>query len=276
MSKPTFGLLTPHPQKSGEYLRTLHEWGELPEVVPLPNLANLLAALCNQNEAALLKVLSSAVMNQEVKFYGQSHHGGWVPDMVRVWHAATGKPRIKPATDTKEAQYTQAFNPSGRLHVEAMGMRPHDAVALLVKRGRKIPEELRPFLPQNDESKPQPAPTPATPQLVQEVGIAFDYRALATPEELISAFGNFTGMDASWFTSIKDKPALRAARKKPGTGGRNPTPPLFCPYEVMLWLVDEGRKTGTSIQPETGWRILKNHFPRAYEPRAIGDPNDVD
>lgn len=101
-----------------------------------------------------------------------------------------------------------------------------------------------------------------------------DFARLATPDELIAAFGKFTGMDASWFHNLKDSPALLAARKHKGTGGRKFTTPLFCPYEVMLWLLDEGRKKGRHIQPDTAWRMFKQHFPKAYEPRAIGDPNE--
>lgn len=99
---------------------------------------------------------------------------------------------------------------------------------------------------------------------------------LATPDDLIAAFRNYTGMKKAWFNNVKDVPALLDARKVPGIGGRKPIPPLFCPYEVMLWLTSKGHKNGTVITPETGWRLLKSHFPRAYALREIGDPNDSD
>lgn len=103
-----------------------------------------------------------------------------------------------------------------------------------------------------------------------------DFSQLATRDELIAAFNSHTGMDKSWFDNITHKPALSDARKVMGTGGNKSTPPLFCPYEVMIWLTKKGRKIKKPISAETGWRLLKRHFPRAYESRESWDPNKTD
>lgn len=99
-----------------------------------------------------------------------------------------------------------------------------------------------------------------------------DLALLATREQLIEAFGNFTGMDASWFDNLKDTPKLLAARKVTGQGGRNNAAPLFCPYEVMLWLVNPMRRKGKPMKQETGWRVLEHRFPRVFNARSAGDP----
>ena len=101
-----------------------------------------------------------------------------------------------------------------------------------------------------------------------------NFDLLATREQLIAAFGKFTKMEMSWFESLKDKPNLLSARKVVGKGGRHSTEPLFCPYEVMLWLIDKNRRTGTPIRDETAWRMLQSHFPKVHAIYSIGDPND--
>lgn len=99
---------------------------------------------------------------------------------------------------------------------------------------------------------------------------AIDYARLATPQQLIDAFGRFTGMDASWFESLSGTPKLLGARRQPGKSGRNHLPPLFCPYAVMTWLIDPKRKKGRPIEPKTGWRRLKEKFPKAFEAYGVG------
>ena len=97
---------------------------------------------------------------------------------------------------------------------------------------------------------------------------------LATKVQLIAAFGAFTGMDTSWFSNLKDKPKLRAARKVAGQGQRGKTvEPLFCPYEVMLWLTNPGRKVGRQLGSQKGWDLLSAHFPASYNAHSIGDPS---
>lgn len=107
---------------------------------------------------------------------------------------------------------------------------------------------------------------------------AYAVGELAAPQELIAAFGSFTGMDALWFNSLKDTPALRDARKQRGRGGRacRAVEPLFCPYEVMKWLIDPKRKKGRQLREETGWRLLKGHFPASYKRFQEFEPPDDD
>ena len=102
-----------------------------------------------------------------------------------------------------------------------------------------------------------------------------DYKLLATPEKLINAFGAFTGMDKKWFRNLKDKPALFAARKCLGRGGKEGyrIEPLFCPLEVMQWLTDPKRKTGRhGATPDKCWRLLKSHFPDVYNANSVQSP----
>ena len=104
---------------------------------------------------------------------------------------------------------------------------------------------------------------------------AVDFDMLATREQLISAFGAFTGLKASWFDNLRDRPGLMAARRVAGIGGRNFTRPLFCPHQVMQWLITKPRQGDSRKQltPETGFRLLKSNFLKVYCQYQIGDPN---
>ena len=75
--------------------------------------------------------------------------------MLRVWQRYQGKPRVKP--NEEGAQVSVRLDSLGRLHSEAVGVRIGDAVALLAKRGRKIPEELRHLLPDSTPAPNMPA-----------------------------------------------------------------------------------------------------------------------
>lgn len=99
-----------------------------------------------------------------------------------------------------------------------------------------------------------------------------DYDLLATGDQLIKAFGAFAGIDKSWFSNLKDKPRLLQARKVKGTHGRRPSPAMFCPFEVMVWLIDTKRKVGRPILPETAWRMLKSNFPNVYAKNEVASP----
>jgi hypothetical protein len=120
--------------------------------------------------------------------------------------------------------------------------------------------------PCETEAKPAPQPVP----MVQSGAI--DFEMLATPEQLIGAFGNFTGMCKAWFDNLTDTPRLLAARRVTGTGGKHYTPPLFCPFEVMQWLIDEKRKKGRKVSPEKAWHLLQSNFEKVYNTRSAGDP----
>lgn len=119
----------------------------------------------------------------------------------------------------------------------------------------------------------QPSPpisqAPATPQEQAEPEARPDLSMLATPEQLIQAFGRFTGMDNSWFKNLKDYPELEKARKLKGQGGRGHIePPFFCPYEVMQWLMTKPRKNSRRcafLTEDKPWQLLKSYFPRVYD-----------
>ena len=135
---------------------------------------------------------------------------------------------------------------------------------------------------QSDAEKASQAPTPM-PSRDDDQGNgaqqdttaqpAIDRSLLATPEQLISAFGSFTGMHADWFNKTKDKPKLHAAIKIAGTSGTRSTPPLLCPLEVMQWLTDPKRRTGRmGMSQEKGWERLKAHFPNVYDRHSSASP----
>jgi hypothetical protein len=94
----------------------------------------------------------------------------------------------------------------------------------------------------------------------------------ATRDQLIAAFGAFTGMDQTWFANLNDSPLLKKARRSTGRGGRNHVEPMFDPYEVMIWLIHPGRRKGKPMQELTGWRRLRQCFPAAYQRVEVGDP----
>ena len=81
----------------------------------------------------------------------------------------------------------------------------------------------------------------------------FNYAMLATPEKLIEAFGSMSGMNLSWFRSMKDRPALNDAVVIKGVRGRNGVPPLLDVFSVMQYLIDPKRR-GKKLPEETGWR----------------------
>jgi len=116
-------------------------------------------------------------------------------------------------------------------------------------------------------------PKDATPSLAPVVADEIAFDMVATRQDLIAAFGKFTGMDKTWFDNLNTSPKLKAARKYTGRGGRHSRGPLFCPYEVMQWLTDPKRKKGTPLSDTTAWRLLKGNFGKVYNLYSIGDPN---
>ncbi len=101
---------------------------------------------------------------------------------------------------------------------------------------------------------------------------ASGFTMIETRQKLIEVFGKFTGMNASWFKSLKDTPALLAAIRRKGRGGRRKIEPLFCPHAVMQWLIDPKRKKGQPLSPEKGWQLLESNFQVVYNQYSIGDP----
>ena len=105
------------------------------------------------------------------------------------------------------------------------------------------------------------------------VGDGLDAALLASREQLIAAFGSFVGMNATWFTNVKDTPALLAARKVAGQGGRGHiTEPRFCPFEVLQWLINPARRKGRMLSEHKGWELFEAHFPRSDAANSVGDP----
>ncbi len=123
-------------------------------------------------------------------------------------------------------------------------------------------------------------PYPDTPMPARkraESGEVMDYAVLASREQLVAAFGSFTGMSMGWFKNLTDTPALLAARKARGQGGRgHVAQPFFCPFEVMQWLVDAKRRKGRPLSQDKGWALLERHFPKVYAAHSIGDPRPLD
>lgn len=98
------------------------------------------------------------------------------------------------------------------------------------------------------------------------------WHLLATPAELIAAFGLSTGMNKAWFNALKDKPQLKAARHMAGVGGNRNREPLFNVFPVMQWLINPARRAGRPLGADKGWQLFESHFPRAYAEFSVGDP----
>lgn len=124
---------------------------------------------------------------------------------------------------------------------------------------------------QAEQTKPDPNPALAAAQAAPAEE-RIDLSVLAEPDELIAAFGRFTGMDKSWFSNITDKPGLEQARRFKGVKGKGGHKPLFCPLAVMHWLTNEKRKVGRPISVEKGWAILGSYFPRVHAAHAAAAP----
>lgn len=104
-----------------------------------------------------------------------------------------------------------------------------------------------------------------------------DFTILATRQQLIDAFGAFSGMNADWFRNLKDSPALLAARKVKGQGGRSHiAEPYFCPLEVMQSLINpvRRRREGRRMSESKGWELLEQYFPKVYATNSVGDPRE--
>ena len=111
-----------------------------------------------------------------------------------------------------------------------------------------------------------------TGSVAPPVAAGVDYSILATRQDLIDAYRAFTGMDMTWFKNVTHSPKLLAARKLSGQGGRGRNiEPFFCPYKVMLWLIDKKRKKGRRISSDKAWEILEKHFPNVFNIYSIGD-----
>lgn len=143
---------------------------------------------------------------------------------------------------------------------------------------REIPalEGVQPLAVEPQAETKQPAPATDSAALVAHSAGGEPptaWHLMASPHELCAAFGTFTGMNKAWFKNLNDRPALKAARFRPGQGGRNNVEPLFYVYPVLQWLIDKRRKTGRPINEATGWRMLQQHFPKVYEAYELNAPD---
>ena len=136
------------------------------------------------------------------------------------------------------------------------------------------PEEAPPA-PAAPEPAPAPPPVsaPVSEPEQQTAPAKIDFKQLATRDQLIDAFGRFVGMDARWFDKVGDTPALARARKVQGQGGKGQiAEPFFCPFEVMLWLIDPKRRKGRKLGEAKGWELLEKNFPNVYNAHSTADP----
>lgn len=152
-----------------------------------------------------------------------------------------------------------------------------DWMAIAAGAGRSVHPWAQRYAKLSELRKPaESTPAPVVADSVNNAP-ACDLSTLATREQLIEAFGRFTGMDASWFKNITDTPALLAARKVAGQGGRGHiTEPLFCPFTVMQWLADSKRRKGRKLSAEKAWELLEKNFPKVYDTRSVADPRAGD
>jgi hypothetical protein len=100
---------------------------------------------------------------------------------------------------------------------------------------------------------------------------------LASPQELVDAFGPFTGMTLDWFASeaLRDAPELKRARVQKGSGGtgHRAKGPLFCPFKVLCYLTNPKRRKGRNVASHNAWRMFKAHFAASYEIHQSLEPN---
>lgn len=124
------------------------------------------------------------------------------------------------------------------------------------------------WLSEADRTLLESARPSGAPRASERTGCGNEVRPLATPAELIAAFGPpFTQINDKWFKKITDRPGMERARIRKGTGGRGRSahPPLFCPIAVMRELMHSSRGKDNVLSEAMGRLRLKQHFPDAYE-----------
>lgn len=125
--------------------------------------------------------------------------------------------------------------------------------------------------PSKADSAQSADPDEAAPDLGSSKIIQYDL--LATRDQLLDAFQSW-GLQPAWFKDLRSHSWLKAARTCKGQGQRgHVVEPLFCPYAVMIGLVNHIRGR-TRMSPEKGWEILERRFPLVYGAKAIADPRD--
>ena len=121
--------------------------------------------------------------------------------------------------------------------------------------------------PQTDTQQAAPEQNTTTP------ADELDYSLLATPSELLEAFGKW-GMKTVWFDDLNSRKWLLDARREKGQGQRgHAIKPLFCPFAVMNGLINNVRKVNR-LNPDTAWRTLEHKFPDVYSAFEMHDPRE--
>lgn len=121
----------------------------------------------------------------------------------------------------------------------------------------------------DDTKQAAPAKDTATPAPDE-----LDYSLLATPAELVDAFGKWGALKIEWFDDLNSRKWLADARRQKGQGTQGQVrKPLFCPYAVMTGLVEKVRKENR-IRPDTAWRTLEHKFPRVHAAFADYDTRE--
>lgn len=203
------------------------------------------------------------------------------PDIASIGLVLEGLEAYSVASQQEQAECASAFDDWEKIdqckseiarweRLEQAAPTPSEAIQA-EERLMALRQELKQLLelvaPAGAVDEPAPVPSSKAPDLAK----------LATREQLIAAFGNFTGMSMNWFNNLKDTPVLSAARKITGQGGRGRIiEPLFCPYEVMLWLASPKRRKGRKLGIEKAWKLLEENFPMVYAAYSVGDPRQPD
>jgi len=181
-----------------------------------------------------------------------------VPDgvtLIQLVEEAIAAGRLSPLKSHETPKYKRQFE---------VRFRPSEVIAWATSR-RCFPDFVF--------SQASNCASPNAPVVESDFTVKIDFNLLATREQLIAAFGPFTGMDTGWFNNLKDSPALRAARKVTGQGGRGHiAAPLFCPFAVMQWLADPTRRKGRKLGEDKAWQMLEQHFPSVYSANSVCDP----
>jgi len=134
--------------------------------------------------------------------------------------------------------------------------------------------------PETIASDPGPAPAGAASPQVSNAGrdardpvadaahLSAKLALVAGPAELVDAFGPI--LKRKWFENLSDRKWLQGARRFPGKSGRGGAPALFCPYAVMLGLMNSIK--GKRMPQTQGWHRLRHNFPKVYETHEAEHP----
>ena len=119
-----------------------------------------------------------------------------------------------------------------------------------------------------------PELVPATAPNQQVVSGNDDYKFLATSTDVVAAFSQY-GLTKNKIKNGSYK-WINSAKRMKGVGGRGrPKDAMFCPYQLMLGVIQHVRSK-TKMSEKRGWDILQGKFPAAYEKFKDKDPREFD